>query len=322
MNKYNVMPQVVVYKDLFDLDKINKFISFLKKSENDIKDFNVVDPEDSSKKDFHGKDPEFRTDFGPINTWVPWYTYGIKTFLNNSVYNDLDSDDIKFLYDFKNEFNDTLFKIFDDYRKDWQGSGYWPEYIDDWKVEGIESDDGKFVFSVIEVLKHNISPEKEFAINFHTDSHEHRIESPRQQQIITFTFYLNDDYEGGEVQFIDEINQKLITYKPKAGDITVFPAGPPYWHSAVSVKNGTNKYFFRLFMLWNHPGTKEWWEGFYKHGKEEWEKIVNDRSAKDLDSGIRDRKIIRDGKVPSDFRIASPFYIKEEDEVYIDGRLL
>jgi hypothetical protein len=316
------MPQVVVYKDLFDSEYIYKFIDILKRSENYTKKEDVVDPEDSSKKDSHGKDPEFRRDFGPINTWVPWYTYGIKTFLNNSIVDEFDTEDIKFLYEFKNKFNKILLNIFNDYRKEWRSSAHWPDYIDDWDIQGIESENGKFVFSVIEVLKHNISPEKEFAINFHTDSHEHRIESPRQQQIITFTFYLNDNYEGGEVQFIDELNQKLITYKPKLGDITVFPAGPPYWHSAVSVKSGENKYFFRLFMLWNHPGTEWWWEGFNKHGKEKWEIITNELAAKDLNSGVRDRKIIRDGKISLDSRIASPFYIKEEDEVYIDGRTL
>lgn len=321
MNKYSVMPQVVVYKDLLDPKDVSRFLSILKKSETDVDGFEVIDPGYSSKRDMHGVNPEEREEFGPINTWVPWYNYGTKTFISNKQPNlNILNEDIEFAYKFRDHFSSVLTQVFNDYRSEWSNSGYWAEYINDWSIKDIESQDGRFVYSVTEVLKHSIFPEKEFALHFHTDSHEHRIESPRQQQVITFTLYLNDNYDGGEIQFIDENNEKLITYKPKAGDITVFPSGPPYWHSALSVKEGDNKYFFRLFMLWEHPGTKEWWEGFNKYGAEEWEKINNQKMFKDLDSGNRDRQVVREGQQPSNERSAVPFYVKKENEFYVDGR--
>ena len=38
--------------------------------------------------------------------------------------------------------------------------------------------------------------------------------------------YLNDDYEGGELSFI---NQEL-SLKPKAGDLVIYPGNPHYWY--------------------------------------------------------------------------------------------
>jgi hypothetical protein len=46
--------------------------------------------------------------------------------------------------------------------------------------------------------------------------------------------YLNDDYEGGELSFI---NQNL-TFKPKAGDLVLFPGNINYWYN-VEPANGS-----------------------------------------------------------------------------------
>lgn len=49
-------------------------------------------------------------------------------------------------------------------------------------------------------------------------------------KIMTFVFYLNDDYEGGEIHF-PELNLKV---KPKAGSVIMFP--PHLLHEAFDVK--------------------------------------------------------------------------------------
>lgn len=52
---------------------------------------------------------------------------------------------------------------------------------------------------------------------------------------ISAVVYLNDDYEGGEIEFI---RQGLVV-KPKAGDIVMFPSNFVYEHASLEVKSGT-----------------------------------------------------------------------------------
>lgn len=55
---------------------------------------------------------------------------------------------------------------------------------------------------------------------------------------ITYTIvvYLNDDYEGGELYFVDpSIDIKI---KPKAGSIVMFPSTMPYLHQSCEITKG------------------------------------------------------------------------------------
>lgn len=56
--------------------------------------------------------------------------------------------------------------------------------------------------------------------------------------------YLNDDYEGGELEFVNQ----GITIKPEAGMMAVFPANYAFRHIAHPVKDGT-KY---AIVTWLH----------------------------------------------------------------------
>lgn len=56
--------------------------------------------------------------------------------------------------------------------------------------------------------------------------------------------YLNDDYEGGEIEFVNF----GISIKPKAGMLVIFPANYAYQHIAHPVKSGT-KY---AIVTWLH----------------------------------------------------------------------
>jgi Rps23 Pro-64 3,4-dihydroxylase Tpa1-like proline 4-hydroxylase len=51
---------------------------------------------------------------------------------------------------------------------------------------------------------------------------------------VSTTAYLNDDYEGGELWF----NYLGIKFKPKAGDIVVFPSTFIYSHASLPVESG------------------------------------------------------------------------------------
>ena len=63
-------------------------------------------------------------------------------------------------------------------------------------------------------------------------------------RVISPILYLNDNYEGGELEFP---NQK-ITIKPDAGDYLIFPANFAFTHIAHPVKTGT-KY---AIVTWLH----------------------------------------------------------------------
>lgn len=74
----------------------------------------------------------------------------------------------------------------------------------------------------------------------------------------SLVFYLNDDYEGGELSFTIESpdapiiqgkpeedfavakngNRVTIAIKPEAGSVIIFPSSPPYHHTAHLVKSG------------------------------------------------------------------------------------
>ncbi len=63
----------------------------------------------------------------------------------------------------------------------------------------------------------------------------HSDDAGSQMRKISTTLYLNDDYLGGEL-FFDKIN---FSYKPKMGDLIIFPSSFPFSHEAKPVTNGT-----------------------------------------------------------------------------------
>lgn len=54
--------------------------------------------------------------------------------------------------------------------------------------------------------------------------------------LISFVIYLNDDYEGGDVEFKDFLPGRTI--KPNAGSMLVFPSGLEYIHKVNPVESG------------------------------------------------------------------------------------
>jgi len=73
----------------------------------------------------------------------------------------------------------------------------------------------------------------------HTDSGD---DNGKLVPTISMVIYLNDDYEGGEINFINQ----NISLKPEAGSLIVFPSHQPYLHDPKPVIKG-NKYMIPLF---------------------------------------------------------------------------
>lgn len=116
----------------------------------------------------------------------------------------------------------------------------------------------------------------------HTDFVRIEADMPGNKFAITCTMYLNDDYDGGDIDFI--IKNDHIPYKPKAGDVLVFPSGHPdilpeghnYLHGVKKVQN-KDKYLIRCFYQAPHPGSPEWLENEKKYGKEVWAEMEKKR---------------------------------------------
>jgi len=65
---------------------------------------------------------------------------------------------------------------------------------------------------------------------------------------ITSVFYLNDDFDGGELYF-DCLNK---TIKPEAGMLVFFPTAKIYRHAVLTVRNGQR---FSVSRFWNFKSS-------------------------------------------------------------------
>lgn len=135
------------------------------------------------------------------------------------------------------------------------------------------------------------------AMRYHTDYMREVMPSPGFKFVITTTSYFNDNYEGGELDF--SVGGKLIKYKPKAGDIIVFPSGHPdflsednevYLHG-VEKCIGTEKYFSRMYWSKYQYPTQEWNEKVNEFGLDKWEEMFKSMN-KEYRSANRQREYI------------------------------
>jgi len=122
------------------------------------------------------------------------------------------------------------------------------------------------------------------AMEYHTDYQRELEEVPGTKFAITCNFYLNSDYDGGEVMFKIYNEEKncyeAFEYHPEAGDVLVFPSTDPYLHGAGLVTSG-EKFFIRSFWFYHFEGSDAWWEGKNKYGDDLWEKMENERATKE-----------------------------------------
>lgn len=72
---------------------------------------------------------------------------------------------------------------------------------------------------------------------------EHADMGHRKDLLRSMLFYLNDDYEGGELYF-PALN---FEYKPKAGDFVTFPSYERYTHGVRPVLSGSDRYVLAGF---------------------------------------------------------------------------
>lgn len=95
---------------------------------------------------------------------------------------------------------------------------------------------------------------------------DHADDGPRFNRTVSITAYLNDNYEGGEIEF----RHFGLSYKPEQGDVLVFPSNYVYVHKVVPVKKGIR---YALVNWFRHPtipkdmANLENWIAFHQENK-------------------------------------------------------
>lgn len=192
----------------------------------------------------------------------PWYSQG-ETF-NQLFYrkdlkiNDYDSNKIKK----EKRIVSDIVALYDFIQKDYlleyaKEKGNWPGYVKQWDKAFKELDPVH-----ISIYKYSDAHFKQMEKNglmleYHVDEMPENSHQRIVHHLVTITFYLNDNYEGGELCFYDESNNKAYKYKPKSGDVTVFPSAAPFYHG-VEHFSGADRYFMRIFIPYSSEGDEEW----------------------------------------------------------------
>jgi len=146
----------------------------------------------------------------------------------------------------------------------------------------------------LDIIKYNNNYDKKYILNYHLDG-ENKKGNEGPHGILTSTLYLNDDYEGGEFSFLSEFSNTIIKYKPRAGDLVIFPASKPFFHAAHPAV-GNNKYFARHFLTWYSSGNKEWKDGESKFGKDGWRFIQQEISKAKETLGVFNKDVFFPGE--------------------------
>lgn len=120
------------------------------------------------------------------------------------------------------------------------------------------------------------------ALTYHTDYQNEFDGQPGLKSGFTITVYLNDDFDGGEIDFYT--GEEVVRYKPKAGDVIVFPSGSPdidpnnrYLHASHIVRDNP-KYFARYFAVYYKEASAEYLDGLEKYGEDTYLEILSKKS--------------------------------------------
>ena len=303
---------------------------------------------------------------GPyLSKWERWYDFGLKSRLyphsetknlitsNSEHLNMLSEEEDKIFYEQEKlyfEIDAAVYSAMKDYLDHWVDKPFdqsyfnddweykqsiFPEWLPDWNIRETSGKIGTgWLQSSYDVLSHNSETDtrnnREYAIGFHTDNKASMESMPGPKPILTATIYLNDDYEGGEVSFLADKSSSIITYKPKSGDITVFPSYNPFFHAALPV-SGSKKYLIRYFLCYYYSGSEDYIDGLEEYGEEVWKKMQQYRILAEDNSGMHERHVLFPGDSPEEtFRNWAKIYRKQssvnrqpffaETVKYVDGR--
>lgn len=267
-----------------------------------------------------------------IINWEPWYELGTRAvFADRQITSEDDSTQYSAQKNALDSIHNCVMNGYEDYIKEWSSveviekhqnaKEFWHDwknvfgdYVTHWDdFKSFNYQDGgedDWQGSTLEILKHRSNNTDKLAIGYHLDAFSSR-ESNGPKAIITSTIYLNDDYENGEISFLNEFDNVILKYKPSKGDLIIFPSDKPFFHGAYPA-SGPNKYLMRHFLLWNYGGTERYNENKKLFGEEQWQ-IMQDYIRESEDQmGFYQKNIYMPGedvftKEPAN---GIPFFVK------------
>ena len=214
-----------------------------------------------------------------LNTWDPWAHFGTYTQKKDlrEIPAELMSEEM-FIEEkaFVDEVEDAYSKVIMDYVE-----RHNIELPEGWRFSGCSY--SKYKPSLD--LMHN-----RMTMQYHTDHITSQKDMPGDKFFITCTMYINDDYLGGDIEFL--VGEQLINHKPLAGDILVFPSIEPYYHGVKTIEEN-EKFFVRNFIMTPFDGTKEWLENQKRYGAYKWSKMELERIEYE---DPRNMRYMQDGK--------------------------
>lgn len=264
LNAVEIYPKIFVYKGLFK--DINKTYSLLKESE--------------------GKED------GLFSPWTSWSHFG--EYINPIFNNHNDNLKIEHVQNIKTstekqeEHKQVLLEILNNFMiatKDYITKNN-VDFDEDRLVPDIKDQRGnnvkEWVYTGPSIARYKVDIEDPLAMTYHTDYIREPITSPGHKFAITALTYFNDDYDGGEIDFI--ANGEAFMYKPEAGDLLIFPSGHPdflmsensiYLHGVMPAEHNS-KYLSRMYWTKYSTGAQEWLENEERLGKEKWQEEWKD----------------------------------------------
>ena len=236
MKKIIIAPKIHVYSEL--IDDVDDLLSFIKLTESNEKNLHI---------------------FGPWKNWnALWHGKSFKVANENQTIYKEDGPITKKEKSIVNEIRSVLNNVFNDYISSYEKDASWPDFIKKW---GSYGEFPWMVCEEIDFLKYNQDQPEELknaplAMNYHTDEDKFDINNAGTKKIATTTIYLNDNYEGGEICIYDPVEKKVYAYKPKKGDVTIFPSGMMYYHGVMPF-SGSDRYLIRMFSNYYYEGSDD-----------------------------------------------------------------
>lgn len=231
IKKIVIAPQIVVYRNIF-------------KHSQEIIDLLNTDREQSF-----------------FSNWEDWYNQGFRRGLNPIRLDQIDvsNDDLLRLEkEYILEINDCMRFIRQDYLNEFkEDKGIWPSFIEDWDVL---SDTNKTYW--IDYFRYDVNyavaaKDKPLMMEYHVDEFPIPQEIKINRHVATVNFYLNNEYDGGEICVYDSTSNNSYMYKPYPGDAVIMPSTEPFYHG-VKPFQVNDRYFLRAFIDYQVNQEVEW----------------------------------------------------------------